>query len=98
MSMNINRLGQELQRLYGANNPSIRDSEGTPQVPTGQANATDATSGTGAPGDSFQASGPIRDLARVLQIVKATPDVRADRVASLRQQISSGSYQVSAEG
>jgi negative regulator of flagellin synthesis FlgM len=43
---------------------------------------------------SNQARAMAEARAKALQIAKNTPDVRADRVAALRQQIQDGTYKV----
>ncbi len=46
-------------------------------------------------GDSVQISSEGKkaaDAARVSQIVKETPDIRADRVSEIKEKIANGSY------
>jgi len=47
--------------------------------------------------DSVEISERARELARAQQAVEAAPDVRADKVAELKQQIEAGTYDVPAE-
>lgn len=37
------------------------------------------------------------DLNRIREIVQKTPDIRADKVALLREKIASGSYRISSQ-
>lgn len=59
-----------------------------------------APGATGAPaGDSkpVAVSEGLRTIQRAAEAVRSSPDVRADRVAELRQRIETGEYHVSAE-
>ncbi len=69
---------------------------------TGDSNA--AKSGSSAPsqppsnkGDTVKLSGAAQALQNVGKRLADTPDVDSDRVAQLRQDIESGSYQIDAE-
>lgn len=55
-----------------------------------------APAGT-APTDSVEISGRARELARARQAAEAAPDVRAELVARIKQQVESGTYEVSAD-
>jgi negative regulator of flagellin synthesis FlgM len=45
--------------------------------------------------DSVEISSRSRELARARQAVDAAPDVRADKVAAIKQRIEDGTYSVS---
>ncbi len=47
--------------------------------------------------DRVAVSDEARTFARVMQAVTEAPDVRADRVAELRERIASGDYRVEAD-
>ena len=47
--------------------------------------------------DTVEISNRSRELARARQAVDAAPDVRADKVAEIRQRIQDGTYSVSPE-
>jgi len=47
--------------------------------------------------DSVEISERARELARAQRAVEAAPDMRADKVAELKQQIEDGTYNVPAE-
>ena len=47
--------------------------------------------------DTVEISDRARELARAKQAVDAAPDVRADKVAELKQKIEDGTYNVPAE-
>ena len=47
--------------------------------------------------DQVQLSADGRSFARVMQAVSQQPEVRADRVEQLRQQVESGNYRVDAD-
>ena len=47
--------------------------------------------------DSVEVSERARELSRAQEAVESAPDIRADKVARLKQQIAEGSYSVPAE-
>ncbi len=47
--------------------------------------------------DAVSLSSQARELSMALQAVQRAPDVRADKVARLRQQVQDGTYEVSLE-
>jgi negative regulator of flagellin synthesis FlgM len=47
--------------------------------------------------DTVEISSQARELARARQAVDAAPDVRADKVAQIKQRIEDGTYSVSPE-
>ena len=96
--MSINRINQELMRLYGNRAGQAREGgKADGAGPTSEA-TTDASRPGAARGDSVALSGRVRELRRVVDIVRNLPDIREERVAELRQQIQDGSYQVPEEG
>ena len=50
-----------------------------------------------APSDSVQISDEARELAKARQAVDAAPEVRSEKVASIRKSIQDGTYSVSPE-
>jgi negative regulator of flagellin synthesis FlgM len=61
-----------------------------------------STEGKSAPGntgqaDSVEISERALELARAQQAVEAAPDVRADKVSDLKQQIKDGTYSMPVE-
>jgi len=44
--------------------------------------------------DKVELSSVAKDLQRAAEIAKATPDVRADKVAALKEKVESGNYEV----
>lgn len=48
-----------------------------------------------AEGESVQVSDGLRQIQHAVDVVKQSPDVRADKVAELRRRIESGEYAVS---
>ncbi len=48
-------------------------------------------------GDTLEISDRARELARARQAAEDAPDVRADKVAAIKQQIEDGAYSVSPE-
>jgi len=57
-----------------------------------RAQARRAASATATPADTAGISEDARELSRAREAVEAAPDVRADRVRSLQQQIRTGNY------
>ena len=57
-----------------------------------RAQARRAASATATPADTAGISEDARELSRAREAVEAAPDVRADRVRSLQQQIRNGNY------
>ena len=51
----------------------------------------------GTPSAEVEISPAARDLMRASQIARATPEVRAERVAALRAQVEAGTYRVSSQ-
>jgi negative regulator of flagellin synthesis FlgM len=91
--MEIDRINQR------QNDPAV-----TGQAPTRR---TERTAGEGqpkadpeivrSPSDTVEISPESRRLARIHQAVNDAPDVRADRVAEIKQRIEDGTYSVSPE-
>lgn len=88
------------------NQPPSRSPQADSVQDSGSVRDTEkAKSGAGskaAPGsvgqsDSVEISERARELARAQQAVEAAPDVRADKVAELKQRIADGTYEVPAE-
>lgn len=92
--MNVNRLNQELARLYGQRTGPAR--EGAQTGAGGDAtNASETTAST--QGDAVVLSARVRELRRVVDVIRNLPEVREQRVEQIRQHIADGSYNVSAE-
>jgi flagellar biosynthesis anti-sigma factor FlgM len=71
--------------------------EPTPSIaPVAPARPSETVAPPPAPVDSVSISSEARALAANRQAVDAAPDVRADRVAELKQRIASGEYSVPA--
>ena|SRR5579862_5240681 len=62
----------------------------------GQGGGTQGSGQVGGPA-TLELSGTARALTLARSVANATPDVRADRVASLAAQIEAGTYDVSSE-
>lgn len=48
-------------------------------------------------GDKVELSAGTKDAQKIKEILSETPEVRADKVEALKQQIEKGEYQVDAE-
>ena len=90
--MNLNRIQQDLVRLYGGRTQGAR---GTGKTPSHAAGADDATSSTRS--DDVVLSEGASALRAAFGHAKAAPDVREARVAELRSQIQAGTDRVSDE-
>ncbi len=64
-----------------------------PKVANGNGNGNDSYSAS--PAASIEISQSAQDIERVRQNVRQMPDVREDLVASIKDRISKGEYQVS---
>ena len=91
-------------RIEPVGNRSLQDLDSVgEQAPVRQAGRVGRAQTYGAnqtstpSGDTVEISNEARQKARALEAVEAAPDVRADRVAELRQQIQNGTYNVTAE-
>lgn len=56
--------------------------------------STDSTAGSASSSDSITISDTAKDMASISSGVKNSPDVRADVVASLKDKIANGQYNV----
>lgn len=84
--MKIESNGNEIQRIEQVR--AVRPAQ-----------ATNATQAAGRVGGTDQAQFSTRgvDLAKARAALSSVPEVREDRVASLRSQVQAGTYQVPAE-
>ena len=71
----------QIQQIYGVNK-SRRTSKAAP---------------TGSVRDAFEISSIGKDIQTAKSAVKASPDIREDKVAALKSSIQSGTYNVSGE-
>ena len=79
-------------------NPSVSEVASlspTRRVERGAGQSSDVQSNRN--GDSVELSARARELQRARQAVEDAPDVRADRVAEIRQRLAAGTYDVSPE-
>jgi len=77
---------------------SIQDSASVREAEKRKSSSgSQAAPGSVAQSDSVEISERARELARAQQAVEAAPDVRADKVAELKQRIANGAYEVPAE-
>lgn len=56
----------------------------------GQSRTADLKAG----GDKIEMSGVVQEISRIAELVKATPDIRTNRVEALKEAIDSGSYEI----
>ena len=90
--MNLNRIQQDLVRLYGGRTQGAR---GTGKTPNPAAAADDVASS--ARSDDVVLSDGASALRAAFGHAKAAPDVREARVAELHSQVQAGTYRVSPE-
>ncbi|MDX1763403.1 MAG: flagellar biosynthesis anti-sigma factor FlgM [bacterium] len=56
----------------------------------GPSGRTDQKTGS----DQIEISGVVQEISRISELVRATPDIRSDRVDAVKAAIDSGSYQI----
>ena len=78
-------------RIEGQNIGSLNELQLQKAKSTAPAAATGAT-----PTDSVEFSGDVNAISTARNVIAQTPDVRAEKVNSLRQQVQNGTYHVSA--
>ena len=93
----------KIDQLTGTNNTQqtrATDRSGTADRTAGTGSATSSSaagaSGPGARVDTVFISGRAETLAKLATLIAGLPDIRQERVSSLQQQISSGSFHPSA--
>ncbi len=90
--MEIDRIGQQPSRRT----ESVSEQAGVQRAEHGKHHPrTERTER--ASGDTLEISDRARELARAHEAVEAAPDVRAEKVARIKQQVESGTYSVPAE-
>jgi flagellar biosynthesis anti-sigma factor FlgM len=89
--MNLNRIQQDLVRLYGGRSPGVRGGN-TPKP--GSAGAEDVPA---ARGDDVVLSESASALRAALARARSASDIREAYVAELRSQVQAGTYRVPAE-
>jgi flagellar biosynthesis anti-sigma factor FlgM len=83
---------QDAARLYAQNTDVSRSAATTAAVqPAGKAHQRNYAQST----DSVTLSADARSMAAARTVVQNAPDVRQQKVAEIKQQISNGTYQVS---
>lgn len=88
--MNINRIPQDLLRLYGGRSQGVGGG-GDAAGASGSGNVDDAA--TTARGDGLVLSEGAAALGRAITVARSAPDIREALVSELRQQVLSGTYQ-----
>jgi negative regulator of flagellin synthesis FlgM len=83
-------VAQDAARTYAQNTEATRSAAA--KQATTQGNLQVRSQKT----DSVELSATARSVTAARQAVKNTPDVREQRVADIKQQLSDGTYQVSA--
>jgi flagellar biosynthesis anti-sigma factor FlgM len=89
--MNMNRIQQDLVRLYGGRPSGVRGGH-TPSRAAGGAEEAAATRG-----DDVVLSESASALRTAFGLARSASDVRAAYVAELRSQVQAGTYHVPAE-
>jgi flagellar biosynthesis anti-sigma factor FlgM len=91
--MSLNRIQQDMVRLYGGRSQGVRGGGKTPNPAS--AGAEDATAS--ARGDDVVFSESASALRAAFGHAKSAADVREAYVAELRGQVQAGTYRVPAE-
>jgi negative regulator of flagellin synthesis FlgM len=90
--MEIDRISQQPSRRT----ESVSEQAGVPRAEHGKRHPH-AERAERASGDTLEISDRARELARAHEAVESAPDVRAEKVARIKQQVESGTYSVPAE-
>src|SRR5947208_2146913 len=80
-----------------ANQDAVRGSSPLEGVESVQVQRTSQDAQSASSTDRLEISDRSRELARALEQATDAPDVRADRIADLKERIANGTYSVSAE-
>jgi flagellar biosynthesis anti-sigma factor FlgM len=91
--MDIERISQRQSDPAITGQAAARRAERANYDSQGQADAQSVR----APSDSVEISDRSRELARARQAVESAPEVRSEKVASIRKRIEDGTYSVSPE-
>lgn len=81
-SVNLGKAAEKGKIAYAGNAAQAKEAASTPQ-------------GTQGGSDKVLVSDLGKEVAKVHAQIKKSPDVRADKVAALKQKIDNGSYKVS---
>ncbi len=76
-----------LQQVGNTPSPNPNDK----QLKLGEAEAKSIS------GDRVEFSARSREMQKIYEVLQATPDVRAEKVAELKRQIETGQYEVDSE-
>jgi flagellar biosynthesis anti-sigma factor FlgM len=92
------RIDPSLQYLGNTSSEGVGNTPGQSKI-SSPGNSAQPESGPQAAdaGDTVQLSSTLSEVQQLQAQLAQTPDVRADRVASLQQQIEQGTYQPSNE-
>jgi negative regulator of flagellin synthesis FlgM len=85
--MGIDRINQRYNDP-AITGPSVRRTDRSGETPKPEVQG---------PSDTVEISDQARELARARQAVDAAPEVRSDKVASIKKRIEDGTYSVSPE-
>jgi negative regulator of flagellin synthesis FlgM len=62
-----------------------------------QSELTPKSNGVQPDSDRLELSARSRDISHLNELIQSTPDIREDKVASIRRQLENGTYNVKAE-
>jgi negative regulator of flagellin synthesis FlgM len=85
---------------YTGNSPtdSVKNTQGQSKIPLSQVSGGSTSESQLADGeDTVQFSGSLAEIQQLKAQLAQTPDVRANRVAALQQQVQQGTYKPSNE-
>src|SRR5215213_3180772 len=89
--MNIDRFSSDAARMYLKQADTLRTQPTAPASPVQRINSSDSLKR-----DSVSLSEGARSLAHARAAVDKSPEVREDKIADIKQQIATGTYEVSA--
>lgn len=92
--MSIDRLSGEISRLY---NNRAQQARQRSSARTGSSSRSSADGVGKLQADTVTISSTLREIGRLLQVVRNLPDVREEKVGPLREQVRNGTYEVKEE-
>ena len=61
---------------------------------SGKGDGTESSSKTGGSSEQIVLSSKAKDIQKAHEAIRSAPDIRTDKVNSIKQQLSDGTYQV----
>lgn len=92
------RIDPSYQYLNNTQPEGVGNTQGQPKVPSSQVSGGNSPAAQASESeDTVQFSGNLNQVQQLKTQLSSTPDVRANRVAALQQQVQQGTYKPSNE-